>query len=335
MNDTPGLPIICVTGANGFVGRHLLRLLTSRGHTVRAAVRLAMAPILPPAEDIHYQQSACGNVGPDTDWSAFLEGADCVVHLAARVHVMHDSHPDPESAFREVNVLGTKRLAEQAADAGVRRLVFVSTAKVNGEGRAAPYTPADAPAPDDAYARSKHQAEMALAEVCARTGLECVIVRPPLVYGPGVGANFLRLMRAVDNGLPLPLGAIHNRRSLLFSGNLADVLATCAAHPNAAGHTFLASDGEDVSTPDLIRRIARALGRRARLWNIPPSLLALAAALTGRGPAIRRLTGSLAVDASALRDGIGWTPPFSLDQGLAETADWFIRSRRMHPGARQ
>lgn len=318
-------PVVAVTGANGFVGRHVAADLLARGLAVRALVRRPPAPgTLPPACTVH----AHGDLCADTDFGAALDGADAVVHLAGRAHKLRDTDPDPEAAFERVNLDGALALARQAVRAGVPRLVFASTVKVLGEGRPEPYTHLDEPAPADAYARSKLRAERALADLAVETGLEVVIVRPPLVYGPGVGANFLRLLRAVDRGLPLPLGAVANRRSLMGVGNLADLLHAAALRPGAAGLTLLAGDGRDVSTPELVRLAAHALGRRARLVPVPPALLRLAGALTGKGPQVERLLDDLCVDIAHTRTALDWTPPFSMEEELARTAEHLRREAR-------
>jgi len=305
---------VLITGANGFVGRALVSALSGAGHTVVPAVRRATG--LP-------NQTLVGEIGPATDWDRALAGCEAVVHLAARVHVMRDEASDPLTEFRRVNSEGTLKLAREAAKAGVRRFVFISTVKVNGEGRDEPYRETDVPAPEDAYAVSKWDAEQGLRRVAQETGLEVVILRPPLVYGPGVKANFLRLMRTLRNGWPLPLGAIRNRRSLLYLGNFVDAIRLCVEHPAAAGQTFLLDDGEAVSTPDLIRALANAMGRPARLLAVPVGVLELAGALLGKRAAVARLTGSLYVDSSAIRSRLGWAPPFSMEAGLATTvAEW-------------
>jgi nucleoside-diphosphate-sugar epimerase len=313
---------LLVTGASGFVGSRVCSLLVDRGVAVRAAVRSTHSE-LPAGLEI----AAVGDIGPSTPWTDALARVDCVVHLAARVHQMKDRAPDPLAAYREVNALGTANLARAAAAAGVRRLVFLSSVKVLGDGRAMPYRETDTPAPPDPYGQSKWEAEQALAETAAKTGLEVVILRPPLVYGPGVRANFLRLMELVSRGVPLPLGAIGNRRSLAFVGNLADAVLAAATHPAAAGETFLVSDGEDLSTPELIRRLAAALDRAPRLLHVPPALLRGAAGVLGKRAAAERLLGSLAVDSTRIRERLGWTPPYSVDRGLAETARWFLAQR--------
>lgn len=301
--------VVAVTGATGFVGRALCQHLRARGLSVRALTRSASG-----GEDTW----AVGDLGPGTDWNQSLQGVDCVVHCAARVHMVQDTDPDPLQSYRRVNVEGSRSLAIAAAAAGVRRLVFLSSLKVHGERTAPghPFTSGMAPAPEDAYGQSKWEAEQVLHEVAGRTGLELVVVRPPLVYGPGVKANFLKLMNAVARGTPLPLGSVDNRRSLLALGNLTDLLHQCVEQPAAAGHTFLASDGQDLSTPDLVRALARALDRPARLWPVPVAWLRMAGKLLGRGPQIDRLIGSLQVDIGHTRRVLGWTPRLTVEQGL-------------------
>jgi len=248
-----------------------------------------------------------------------LAGCHAVVHLAARVHMMRDGVLDPLVLYREINTEATLNLARQAADAGVKRFVFISSIKVNGEGGDAAYREIDAPVPADAYAISKWEAELGLQRIARETGLEVVILRPPLVYGPGVKANFLRLMQWAQKGWPLPLGAIRNRRSLLYLGNFVDAIRLCVEHPAAAGKTFLLDDGEAVSTPDLIRAVAHAMGRSARLLAVPVKVVELAGALSGKHAAVARLTGSLWVDSSLIRSRLNWAPPYSMEAGLAAT----------------
>lgn len=312
---------ILVTGANGFVGRALCQALAQRGHEVVGAVRHAadgssgLAPV--------------GEIGPETDWERALAGVEAVIHLAARVHVMRETSADPLDAFRRVNLHGTERLARAAAAAGAKRLVYVSSVKVNGEKTAGTsFSAADLPRPQDAYAISKWEAECALHRVAAATGLEVVIVRPPLVYGPGVGGNFLRLLRLLEKGVPLPLAAVHNRRSMIFLGNLVDALIVGATRAAAAGQTYLVSDGEGVSTPQLLASLAGAMGRPARLFPVSPALLRLAAGLVGRSADIGRLLDSLTVDDAKIRHELGWAPPYSMTQGLQETVAWYMSSCR-------
>jgi len=307
---------ILVTGALGFVGRHVVEAISARGLAARLAVRN------PGPSDA--SMTMVGDIGPATDWSDALEGVDAVVHLAARVHVIHDGAVDRLEGFRKVNVEGTRSLAIQAARAGVRRFVFVSSVKVNGEatpGRA--FSESDTPRPEDPYGISKREAEDVLREIGGRSGLEVVILRPPLVYGPGVRANFLRMLRWVDRGVPLPLAAVNNRRSLIYAGNLVDAIVRCLEHPAAAGETFLVDDGEPVSTAQLLREIGIALGRPARLVSVPGPLLQAALKVIGRGDDAMRLLGDLVVDSSHLRRTLGWQPPFTRDEGLAATAAWF------------
>lgn len=315
---------VLVTGASGFVGHVVCDTLL---HTEPAAYSIVPAVRVPrglPGECV------VGEIDGKTDWRHWreaLHGVHAVVHLAARVHVMNDRAVDPLSAFCSINTEGTLNLARQCAAAGVRRFVFISSIKVNGEERAAAYTEADAPAPEDAYAISKWKAEQGLWQIAAQTGLEVVILRPPLVYGPGVGANFLALLRAVSRGMPLPLGAIDNRRSLIYVGNLVDAIQRCLEHPAAAGKTFLVSDGETVSTPELVRRMAAALGRSARLLAVPVPVLRFMAALAGKSALVTRLAGSLAINSRAIRRELGWTPRFTLDEGLRETAAWYANQK--------
>ena len=317
--------MILITGANGFVGAHLCRWLREAGLGVRGAVRGAAAVKGLAGDAV----SVVGDIGPETRWGEVLAGIDCAVHLAARVHVMREDAADPAEAFRRVNVLGTERLARCAAAAGVRRLVYVSSVKVNGEEtHGSPFTEQDAPAPQDAYGRSKWDAEQALQGMTRETGLEVAIVRPPLVYGPGVGGNFLRLLRLVDRGLPLPFGAVDNRRSLIGVWNLCRLLELCISHADAAGEIFLAADGEDISTPALVRHLAQGLGKKPRLLPVPPRLLRLAGAMPGLGGVVQRLTGSLRVDAGKAASRLGWRPVVPVAEGLTRTARWYAESRR-------
>ncbi len=252
-----------------------------------------------------------------------LTGA-AIIHLAARVHIMRDSSPEGMEAYRETNVRGTVELARAAAGAGARRFIYMSSVKVNGERTGdAPFRETDLPHPVDPYGVSKWEAEQALVRISAETGMEVVILRPPLVYGPHVKANFLRLLRWVDHGIPLPLASVRNRRSMIYLGNLVDAIITCIDHPAVAGHTYLLSDGEDVSTPDLIRRMAMAFGKSARLWPLPAVGLRTLGALSGKRAEVERLLDSLQVDSSQFRQDAGWQPPFTLAQGVAQTVNWY------------
>lgn len=309
---------ILVTGASGFIGTALSRGLVARGHSVRAVVRGASAPA---ADSPGLHRVAVPDIAGEVDRRVLLEGIDVVVHLAAVAHRAADA-----SEIRRVNVEGATRLAD-AASGLVRRFVFLSSVKVHGEDSGnASYTELDAPLPEDTYGRSKLEAERALTAIAERAGMELMVLRPPLVYGPGVKANFLRLLGWVDSGLPLPLASVHNRRSLIYVGNLVDAIARCAEHPAVRG-PFLVSDEESVSTPELVSRIARALGRPERLVPTPPVLLRVAGMIAGRRDEIRRLTGSLVVDSSRARRLLDWRPPYTLDAGLAETARWFRSAR--------
>lgn len=270
-----------------------------------------------------------GEINSATDWSSALLDVSVVIHLAARVHVMNDTSADPLTEFRKVNVQGTENLARQAAQAGVRRLVYVSSIKVNGEETAGhqSYTEQDMPSPRDPYGVSKWEAEQVLQRVARETGLEVVVVRPPLVYGPGVKGNFISLLAAVSKGLPLPLAGADNARSLVYVGNLADALIACATHPAAAGQTYLVSDGEPVSTATLVEKLAGALGCRNRSFYFPPVLMRTAAALLGRSAQVDRLFGSLQVNDEKIRRELGWVPPYTLEQGLRATAEWYRMQR--------
>ena len=311
---------LLVTGASGFIGRELCAALAAKGHRVRGAVREDDPGAVPEGVD----PVAVGDMGPQTSWSAALRSVQTVVHLAARAHVLRESEPDPLAAFRRVNTAGTETLARAAARSGAKRLVFVSSIGVNGNvTRDTPFRPGDKVAPHSDYALSKWEAEVALWNVARDTGLEVVVVRPPLVYGPGVKANFLRLLRAVGAGVPLPLGSVQNRRSLLGLRNFVSFLEQSIAHPAAAGQTFLVADAEPVSTPELIRLLAELMRRPARLYRFPvPAMRALAAAI-GRRALVDQLCQSLLVDSSEAQRLLGWQPLVPLKEGLTETVAWY------------
>lgn len=308
---------VLITGATGFIGGALLTSLGARGWDVAGATRSAHPlPGLRRAPEL----------GASADWSPLVEGCAAVVHAAARVHVMRETASDSLAEFRRVNVDGTLALARHAARAGVRRFIFLSSIKVNGEettpGR--PFGHDDVPAPMDPYGISKLEAERGLRDLEAKTGMEVVVIRPPLVYGPGVKANFRRMMRWVSRGVPLPFGAIRNKRSLVALDNLLDLVGTCLEHQAAAGEVFLVSDGEDLSTPELLERVGRALGRPPRLVPVPATLLRLGARLVGNSDLARRLCGSLQVDVSRTRGLLGWSPPVGVDEALRRTARYFL-----------
>jgi nucleoside-diphosphate-sugar epimerase len=313
--------MILVTGASGFVGSALVTRLTAAGRPVLAGVRRAGS-----AAPAGVRTREVGDLGSVQDLRAALDGVTCVVHAAARVHQLDDRAADPLAAFRQVNVAGTRALAQQAHAAGVRRFVFVSSIKVNGEATAPgrPYTSADVPQPLDAYGISKHEAEIELRELAAATGLEVAIVRPTLVYGPGVRANFRALMGLLRKGLPLPFGAIHNQRSFVGIENLVDILMRCIEVPEASGGTFLASDDEDLSTTLLLRRLGAALGVRPRLLPVPAGMLVAIAAVLGQKERIRRLCENLQVDVSNTRRVLGWAPRVNVEEGFAMTAKHFL-----------
>ncbi len=316
---------ILVTGANGFIGIALCDLLKRRGYGIRRAVHKAQAVGSSAGSG---ETAVVGEIGPQTDWSQVLAGVDVIIHLAARVHVMQEDAADPLSEFRRVNVAGTEHLARAAAACGVKRLVYVSTIKVNGVATQGDrkYGESDSPAPQDAYGISKYEAELALHRLAQETGLEVVIMRPPLVYGPGVKGNFMQMLQVLGKGIPLPLASVRNQRSLIYLGNLVDALALCAIHPAAAGQTYLVSDGEDISTPDLLHFLAAAAGLQVRLFPCPAFLLRFMVKLTGKGPLGDRLLGSLRVESGKIRRELNWTPPYTLQQGLQATAEWYRTS---------
>lgn len=317
---------LLVTGATGMVGRSLLRALPKTAFEVRGAVRQTRVDL-----PVGVEAMVVGPVGPTTDWQDALSGIDVVIHTAARVHVMHDASRNPLTEFRHVNVYGTLSLAQQAAYRGVRRFVFISSIKVNGEETPLghPFVEDDKPAPHDAYAISKYEAEDGLLKLALETGMEVVIIRPSLVYGPGVKANFHKIMRWLVKGIPLPLGAIHNKRSMVALENLVDLIVTCIEHPAAANQVFLVGDGEDLSTTDLLRRLGAALGKPARLLPVPQGALEFGLKILGKGDVARRLYGSLQVDISKARDVLGWNPPLCVDEGLKRTAEWYLLQEKL------
>jgi len=307
---------VLITGANGFVGRALTHYMLEKGWPVTCAVRSDDSP-----DDGRARKVILPAMDECTAWSDALSGCGVVIHLAARVHVMNDSAADPLAEFRKTNVEGTLNLARQAAAAGVKRFVFISSVKVNGEqtlpGQA--FTEADAARPQDAYGQSKYEAEQGLMAIAGQTGMEVVIIRPPLIYGAGVKANFASMLDYVKRGIPLPLGAIHNKRSFVYLGNLLSLIECCADHPAAANQVFLVSDGNDLSTTALLRGCATALGIEARLLPVPQGLIAFCAAILGKKAVAQRLCGNLQVDISKARTVLGWAPPVSVADGLRAT----------------
>lgn len=306
-----GSSTILVTGASGFLGSAVVVALLQYDYSVVGSVRSF-------AGGCHWGLVETGSITAATDWSEALTGKFAVIHCAARVHVMDDSEDDPLTVFRDVNVKGTLNLARQAVAAGVKRFIFISSIKVNGEQTAVgqPFSSQDTPSPEDFYGISKHEAEQGLRELAAETGMEVVIIRPPLVYGPGVKGNFASMVKLVGKGLPMPLGAIHNKRSFVALDNLVDLIITCIDHPGAANETFLVSDGEDLSTTLLLRGVAEAMGKPSRLISVPASVLQFGATLLGKKAVAQRLLGSLQVDISHTQKCLNWAPPLTVKQGF-------------------
>ncbi|MDZ7662819.1 SDR family oxidoreductase [Thiohalophilus sp.] len=304
---------ILLTGATGFIGKALAgKILEQNSHSLVAVVRNNNRVDFPSSVKLAH----VADIALKSDWSSALSGMDIVIHLAARAHVINDNGNNSLSELRRVNIDGTLNLARQAAAAGVKRFVFLSSIGVNGNSNIKPFTEADSPGPVEPYAQSKLEAEEALQQLSTKTGMEIVIIRPPLVYGPGAPGNFGKLLEWVARGVPLPLGSTHNLRSYVGLDNLVDFIVTCIDHPAAANEVFLVSDGEDLSTTELLRRTAVVMGKPARLVPIPPRLLAISAAALGKRDLARRLLGSLRVDISKAREVLGWEPPISVDEGL-------------------
>jgi nucleoside-diphosphate-sugar epimerase len=308
--------MILVTGAGGFIGTAVVSELARRAIPYRTVTRAQ--------GDTDF---GIGNIDPRTDWTVALDGVRTIIHLATRAQILNETVAEPIAHFRAANVDSTLNLARQAIKAGVKRFVFISSIKVNGEAtqRGRPFTAEDTPNPQNQYAQFKLEAEQGLFALSRRHGLEVAVIRPPLVYGPGVKANFAKMIEWVNRGIPLPLGSIDNKRSFVFVGNLADLIILTTIHPNAGGQVFLASDGEDISTTELFGRIARALGRPSLMVPIPAALLTLAAAALGQGAIASRLTDSLQVDATKTRALLGWAPRKGIDEGLLQTVRSFQR----------
>lgn len=312
--------MILLTGANGFVGHMLYRSLITQGMETVAVSRRPITGI---------NTVTIPDINANTDWSACLDRVQTVIHTAARVHIMHDLSADPLSEFRQTNVQATVNLATQAAEAGVKRFVFLSSIKVNGEQTFdQPFNERDAVAPQDPYAISKYEAEQSLRKIEAETGMEVVIIRPPLIYGEGVKANFQKLLDVVSRGVPLPLKFVNNKRSFIGLHNLTDFITLCLTHPRAAGETFLISDGEDMSTPELIQRIAKAFNKKIMLLPVPLWLMRCCASALGKKGAVDRLFGSLQVDSTKARTLLGWQPVMTVQEQLELTAQYYLGSKR-------
>ena len=307
---------ILITGANGFVGKKLCAELLQHEYAIRSAVRL------PSNLDNDFEEIVVGSIDAGTDWASTLKNIDVVIHLAARVHVMNDHAPDAMAEFRKVNVEGTLRLAQEAANAGVKRFIYISSIKVNGEFTEIdkPFTAQDAANPQDAYAISKYEAEQGLLLIAQQTGMDVVIIRPPLIYGAGVKANFASMFKAVKREIPMPLGAIHNKRSFVYVGNLVSLIERCINHPAAKNQIFLVSDGHDLSTTELLQACATALGVRSRLLAVPQNLIKGCAAILGKQSVAQRLCGNLQVDISKTYTLLNWKPPITVADGLKATA---------------
>jgi nucleoside-diphosphate-sugar epimerase len=319
-------PKVLVTGANGFIGAALTHKLCENGYDVRGIVRFKKRLL---NRNRRLEIFTIGEINDDTNWNDALKGIDVVIHLASLVHKPIDVSINSLADYRRVNTMGTQKLAEMSAGAGARRLIFMSTVKVSGErtiGTA--FTENHLAQPQGPYAVSKWESEQALHNISDATGLEIVILRSPLVYGQGVKANFLRLLDMVNRNIPLPLSMVSNKRSMIYIGNLLDAIIRCIEHPDAVNKTFLVSDGQDVSTPELIRMIAGAMGKKARLFPCPAPLLKMIGKVAGKSDEIERLTGSLQIDTAKIRRELSWTPPFTMEQGLRMTADWFISNEK-------
>ena len=316
---------VFLTGANGFIGSCLYRFLSKKNYRISCTVR---------SGSLSGHEIRVGEVDSDTRWDAYLPGVDAVIHLCARVHIMNDRSVSSLSEFRHVNVGGTLNLARQAAAAGVKRFIFISSIKVNGEQTDPnqPLTENSPPSPTDPYSISKYEAEQGLWEISRETGMDVVIIRPPLVYGPGVKANFLRMMQWLERGIPLPLGGIKNKRSLVALDNLVDFICTCVEHPAAANQLFLVSDDHDLSTPALLHSLAGFMRTPDRVFSIPSPLLDMTARLLGKSNEIQRLCGSLQVDITKAKELLAWKPPVSVDHALKETAEWYVESKRVGTG---
>lgn len=320
---------VLITGSNGFIGRHLCTELVRCGWAVRGTIRRLEARGSLPSE----VEPVAVDVTRDDGWLEVLSKVDAVVHLVGRTHVLHDRANHPLDAFRSVNVEGTQRVLRACIQVGVSRFIYLSSIKAVGEGNAIPYSEASPCVPEDAYGITKREAEIVVLGMAAKTGLQSVILRPPLVYGPGVKGNFLRLLRLVDRGIPFPFGCTHNARSMVFVGNLTSVIEALLDQPAMKENVFhVADDGEPLSTKDLVTRLGCLLGRRVHHVPIPVPLLRLGGAMIGCSGEVRRLFVSLTVSGERLKRTLSWTPPYTVEQGLAETAAWYRTARKKEKG---
>jgi len=316
---------ILITGATGFVGRALFEnLMFKKKYLVHLTTRTNQEKLFEGGKTFNI-----GEIDSNTNWKDALNGVSCIVHCAARAHMMEKKQTDSLNSYSRINVDGTRNLANQAVGIGIKRFIFLSSVKVNGEETIASksFKYDDIPQPEDAYGISKWEAEQALLEISKKTGLELVIIRVPLIYGVGVKGNFLRLLDLIYKQIPLPLFNINNSRSFIGLDNLVDLITHCIDHPKATGKTFLVSDGEDISTPDLIRKLSQIMGRSTRLFSFPISIFKLVGYLIGKNPEVNRLIGSLRVNSSHTRKILEWNPPFSLDEGLEKTVRWYLKNR--------
>lgn len=312
---------VLVTGATGFIGSHLLALLDRNQYRIKASTRKTLSANSPNITTIKIN-----DINGTTDWQEALAGIDCVIHLAGRAHVLKDTSIDPEAEFYRINVLGTSNLVKQAIATNVKRFIFMSSVGAMANSSNVPLTESSPCSPESPYGRSKLKAEKTLKELCKNSPMSWTILRPPLVYGPGNPGNMVRLLKLVQSELPLPLGAVNNRRSFLYVGNLVDAIETCINHPNAENQTFLVTDGEDLSTPTLITKIAQSMNHKNLLFPVPLALIKAIGLLSGKRDATARLTDSLSLDSRKINSILEWHPPISVDQGVRDTVEWFLKS---------
>lgn len=314
---------VLVTGANGFVGKKLCVYLSENGFTVRGVLR-RKDQVDSHSSGIDYR--VVGEINQNTEWTDTLNDVDCVVHLAARVHVLKETSGDSLFEFRNTNVAGTKRLAEVSALNGVKRFIYISSVGVHGNKTLHhSFTEQDSPLPYDPYTLSKWEAEQVLQEIAKKSGMEVIVLRPPLIYGPNAPGNFGRLMAIIGKGIPLPLKSVGNLRSFIYLDNFVDAIVTCIKHSALSYQTVLVSDGQDISTPDLVKMIAHAMGKKVKLIPFPVIALKALGKLTGKSLEVERLIGSLQIDSSKIRNCLDWKPPYTIEQGISETTKWYLQ----------